>query len=130
MMAQKTCDREMMITASSSSSLVTLDQANEENEEIIIPRFANARNKALEEAISEHAEQLIKRELVANKHANRAYLVKQHQKEVQKALKRIELCKEEYEILHREEIAALAKAKIEKARLERERKKKELTVKD
>lgn len=130
MMVQKTCDREMMITASSSSSLVTLDQANEENEEIIIPRFANARNKALEEAISEHAEQLIKRELVANKHANRAYLVKQHQKEVQKALKRIELCQEEYEILHREEIAALAKAKIEKVRLERERKKKELTIKD
>ena len=37
---------------------------------MMIPTFANARNRALDEAIAEHAEQVLKREKDARRHAN------------------------------------------------------------
>ena len=90
-----------------------------------IPAFADARNRALDEAIAEHAEQLLKRERDALRHANRAYLIKQHQKDVGKALERLEMHLREYSKVNENENGRLANARAEKVRIERERKKRE-----
>ena len=95
-----------------------------------IPAFADARNRALDEAIAEHAEQLLKRERDALRHANRAYLIKQHQKDVGKALERLETHLREYSIVNENENGRLANARAEKVRIERERKKRELAIKE
>ena len=96
----------------------------------MIPRFANARNRALEEAIAEHAEQVFKREQDACRHANRAYLMKQHQKDVGKALERLEMHLQEYARLKENETERLANARLEKVRMERERKKREVAIEE
>ena len=95
-----------------------------------IPAFADARNRALDEAIAEHAEQLLKRERDALRHANRAYLIKQHQKDVAKALERLETHLREYSIVNENENGRLANARAEKVRIERERRKRELAIKE
>jgi uncharacterized C2H2 Zn-finger protein len=88
---------------------------------MMIPTFANARNRALDEAIAEHAEQVLKREKDACRHANRAYLMKQHQKDVGKALGRLEIHLQEYSRLKENEKERLANARLEKVREEAER---------
>ncbi|CAL6289145.1 unnamed protein product [Bathycoccus prasinos] len=97
---------------------------------MMIPTFANARNRALDEAIAEHAEQVLKREKDACRHANRAYLMKQHQKDVGKALGRLEIHLQEYSRLKENEKERLANARLEKVRTERERKKRESAIEE
>ena len=97
---------------------------------MMIPTFANARNRALDEAIAEHAEQVLKREKDACRHANRAYLMKQHQKDVGKALGRLEIHLQEYSRLKENEKERLANARLEKVRTERERKKREIAIEE
>ena len=97
---------------------------------MMIPTFANARNRALDEAIAEHAEQVLKREKDACRHANRAYLMKQHQKDVGKALGRLEIHLQEYSRLKENEKERLANARLEKVRTERGRKKREIAIEE
>ena len=97
---------------------------------MMIPTFANARNRALDEAIAEHAEQVLILEKDACRHANRAYLMKQHKKDVGKALGRLEIHLQEYSRLKENEKERLANARLEKVRTERERKKRESAIEE
>ena len=95
-----------------------------------IPALPTPRNRALDEAIAEHAEQLLKRERDALRHANRAYLIKQHQKDVGKALERLETHLREYSIVNDTREWTFGKRAGGKVRIERERKKRELAIKE